>query len=101
MKNITKKIAEKAIRKVLGSDLAFKTVSLEEDCCEGDNVYFDFGYQVDDRSYDSDKDFKDALEKELGIFDNDNAGVSVDRRDAFPSGHAYYVTTIEVLADEA
>lgn len=95
----TKEKIEKAIRKVLGNELAFEDVTLEEEM----DGYWEFGFQVDDRIFDdTEEELSANITKALGWSKDDaEKGVSSDRRDAFTSGHAYYVVTVENLEENS
>jgi len=60
---------------------------------DGDDVYCELSYQIDDRidNRGSDNNVRLLIKNELG----DSFGVSVDRMDAFPNGYDSYKVTID------
>lgn len=58
---------------------------------DGEDIYFDFEYQIDDRVERLDSDVEDNIKNILG----EDYYASVKRLDAFPNGYASYKVTIE------
>jgi hypothetical protein len=70
-------------------------IDIDYDSFDGDEIYIDFSYQIDDRIADrcgrTDEEVIASIKKIIG----DSYGVSIYRQDAFPNGYAAYKATFD------